>query len=295
MDPETLYGVFDAVPGEPSEPGVAEPGTGPYGGDMPRPRYNIAPTTDNLVVRVRPAGEDDQPPVRRIDLLRWGLVPSWAKDPSVGNRLFNARAESVGEKPAFRRALARRRCLVPASGWYEWQKLAQGEATGGRGPAKQAFYLTPEDGSVLAFAGLWEYWRPAGADRGGDGDRGGDADPDGGDRDGTPADRTPIVSYTILTTASVGALQGIHPRMPLVLPASEWDAWLDPSREDVAELLEPPDEDLVAQLELRPIGTRVGNVRFDDPSLQQQVTPAPGAVGSDRTADGDLMLPLALP
>ena len=292
MDPETLYGVFEA-------------GSGMYGGDAPRrgeppgdqptgrepvplaergPIFNIAPTTDNPVVRVRGslAGEPDGPPRRRIDLLRWGLVPSWAKEPGVGNRLFNARAESVAEKPAFRKAVQRRRCLVPASGWFEWQRLG-GDTAPGKRPAKQAFYLTPQDGSVLAFAGLWEYWkpRPATGDDPADG-------PSGELRD-QPVD--PIVSYTILTTGSVGPLRLIHDRMPLVLPASDWAAWLDPDLHDVTELLTPPAADLVDLLELRPVGSRVGNVRFDDPGLLERVEPA-GPDHSRARSAGEPMLPL---
>lgn len=292
MDPETLYGVFQA-------------GSGLYGGDVPRtrpevtaggtdeqqppapielgyagPKFNIAPTTDNPVVRMRPPlpGEPDGPPQRRIDLLRWGLVPSWAKDSGVGNRLFNARAESVAVKPAFRRAVLRRRCLVPASGWFEWQRLS-GDARPGKRPAKQAFYLTPEDGSVVAFAGLWEYWRPPATDSG----------------DHTTAEQNqqqdPIVSYTILTTDSVGPLQQIHDRMPLVLPASDWEAWLDPARDDVTTLLGPPSPQLVELLELRPVGPRVGNVRFDDAGLLERVEPA-APVGRDTELQDAPMLPL---
>ncbi len=254
MDPETLYGIFDAVADEPRpEPQEHAPGSGEYGGDVPRrpppepiqlaARYNIAPTTDVPAIRVRPE-RDDHPGGRLLTLVHWGLVPSWAKDPSVGNRMFNARAESLTEKPAFRRPFEKRRCLLPASGYYEWRKPPAGSPKSAR---KQPFYMTPVDGSVMAFAGVWEYWRS----------------PEG----------EPLVSATIITTDSVGPLREIHDRMPLILPASEWADWLDPTAggDAVLPLLAPPSEELVAQLELRPVGQRVGNVRFDDAELIERV------------------------
>ncbi|NNG36655.1 SOS response-associated peptidase [Nakamurella aerolata] len=254
VDPETLYGVFEAEP----DP-VSPAGSGLYGGDAPRPRYNIAPTDAVAIVRSRPhrPATDDrpaQPAGRFVAQARWGLVPSWAKDVSVGSRMFNARADSVPAKPAFKRAFERRRCLVPASGFYEWQKLDTAPATGkSRGRAgKQPFYITPKDGSVLAFAGLWEFWRS----------------PDG----------AAVVSNTIITTAAVGEMAGIHDRMPLVLPASEWALWLDPAvgGEQVLPLLAPPDPELVAQLEFRPVGADVGNVANDSARLIERVSAETG-------------------
>ncbi len=239
MDPETLYGIFDAEP----DP-VAPPGTGLYGGDMPRPRYNIAPTDTVPVVRVRPH-RGDEPATRFVGEARWGLVPSWAKDLSVGSRMFNARAESVPGKAAFRTAFERRRCLLPASGYYEWEKLDAGaDGAAPRGKArKQAYFITPQDGSVMAFAGLWEFWRA----------------PDG----------APVVSTTIITTEAPEPMTRIHERMPLVLPASEWAPWLDPSipGDELLGMLSPPSADLVRALELRPVGPAVGNVRNDSADL----------------------------
>jgi len=250
MEPESLYGAFDAEPD--LEAGGA---AGLYGGDPVRPRYNIAPTVTVPVVRVDPR----VPPAdarRQIEPMRWGLVPSWAKDLSVGNRMFNARAESLSTKAAFRTALARRRCLIPASGYYEWKKLPQESVPGSSGRTrksvlKQPYFMTPADGSVMAFAGLWEYWRS----------------PDG----------DPLVSMTIITSDAVGPMRDIHDRMPLILPASEWEAWLDP-QVDPGPLLTPPSEELVAGLELRPIGPRVGAVANDDPELLQRVEPIGPAV-----------------
>jgi len=241
MEPENLYGLFEAEPDP--RAGGAE---GLYGGDPVRPRYNIAPTITVPVVRLEPRVPPEEAH-RQIEPMRWGLVPSWAKDPAVGNRMFNARAESLTDKAAFRTALAKRRCLIPASGYYEWQKISVPPVGAQKKPKvlKQPFYLTPEDGSVMAFAGLWEYWRPA------DGD--------------------PVVSMTIITTDAVGPMQQIHDRMPLILPASEWSAWLDP-RVDPEPMLTPPSEELVAGLELRPVGAAVGSVANDDPGLTERTT-----------------------
>ncbi|MGY2065106.1 SOS response-associated peptidase [Blastococcus sp. SYSU DS0619] len=199
--------------------------------------YNVAPTKDVYVVRhakERDAeGRTTGGGHREVRAVRWGLVPSWAKDVSVGNRMLNARVESLTEKPAFRTAARSRRCLVPADGWYEWANRLDA-------PAKQPYYVTPEDGSVLALAGLWEVW-------------------------GKGEDR--LYTCTVVTAPATGALTGIHDRMPLVLPRDRWAAWLDPSREDVAELAQPTPPEVVAGLELRPVGPAVGNVRNNGPEL----------------------------
>lgn len=257
MEPESLYGLFEAEP-DPRAGGSE----GLYGGDPVRPRYNIAPTVTVPVVRLEPKVAPGAA-VRQIEPMRWGLVPSWAKDLSAGNRMFNARAESLAEKGAFRTALAKRRCLIPASGYYEWKLL--GHASGAAGGAarrakpkavKQPYFMTPQNGSVMAFAGLWEYWRLAEGDA--------------------------VVSMTIITTDSVGPLREIHDRMPLILPASEWAAWLDP-RVEPEPMLAPPAPELVAELELRPVGAMVGNVANDDPGLLDQV-PVMQSVGHEQEA-----------
>lgn len=242
MDPETLYGVFEAEP----DP-VAPPGTGMYGGDVPRPRYNIAPTDSVAVVRVRPARED-RPEGRFVGEARWGLVPSWAKDLSVGSRMFNARAESVADKASFRSAFERRRCLVPATGYYEWQVVGR-DAKGK--PRKQPYFITPADGSVMAFAGLWEFWRSAEGES--------------------------VVSTTIITTAAPERMAAIHDRMPLVLAASEWAEWLDPTVPGgvLRAFLAPPPAAIVEALELRPVGAAVGNVRNDSAALIEESALAP--------------------
>jgi len=247
MEPESLYGLFEAEPDD-----RAGGAAGMYGGDAVRPRYNIAPTIAVPVVRLQPKVAPDEAK-RQLEPMRWGLVPSWAKDVSVGSRMFNARAESLSDKAAFRTALAKRRCLIPASGYYEWKVLGPGPGAtgsgGGKGrtkAVKQPYYMTPGDGSVMAFAGLWEYWRPAEGD--------------------------PVVSMTIITTEAVGPMRDIHDRMPLVLPAAEWSAWLDP-RVDPQPMLAPPDANLVEALERRPVGPLVGNVANDDATLIDRVLP----------------------
>jgi len=192
--------------------------------------YNVAPTKDVYVVRQKKERDAEGALTgashRELRTVRWGLVPSWAKDVSVGNRLLNARVESLTDKPAFRTAARTRRCLVPADGWFEWAKRLDS-------PTKQPYYMTPEDGSVLAFAGLWEVW-------------------------GRGEDR--LYTCTVVTQPAVGALTEIHDRMPLVLPPDRWAAWIDPKREDVEDLVAPTPPELVEALELRPVSTRVNNV-----------------------------------
>ena len=192
-----------------------------------RADYNVAPTKQIVtVVERHPRDEEGTPDPdtveRTLRMVRWGLVPSWAKDPKGGARMINARSETAAQKPAFRRALNARRCLIPADGWYEWQ----------RGPRthKQPYYTHYGDGSSLAMAGLWEFWKPK-------------DDPDGEYPDG-------LVTARCSPPTAVGPLAQVHDRMPLVLPPSAWDAWLDPDAhaddEPVAALLAPPSPELVA-------------------------------------------------
>ena len=190
-----------------------------------RPRYNVAPTQSMPVVRIGAAGG------REWAWLRWGLVPSWAKDPAIGNRMINARSESVADKPAFRAALRRRRCLVPADGFYEWQAERAG--------AKQPWRITLADGGPFAFAGLWERWQP------GEGEA--------------------LETYTILTTRASPSLEAIHPRMPVILAPAHYDVWLGAGAPADARLIEPllapyPDELLGAV----PVARRVNDPRHDD-------------------------------
>lgn len=211
--------------------------------------YNVAPTTGiRIVVNRVPHGapEQEAEPVRQLRLARWGLVPSWAKDLSVGNRMFNARAESVPEKSAFSKAFARRRCLVPADGWYEWQRTTDHDGK----PVKQPFLMAPPDGRSLAFAGLFEFWKP---------------------KAGPDADW--LTSMTILTVAAQGELAEIHDRMPLVLPRTSWARWLDPVQTGPADLLTPDDEVAREHLELRPVSPKVNSVSNNSPDLLDRVQP----------------------
>ncbi|MBL8487972.1 MAG: SOS response-associated peptidase [Rhodocyclaceae bacterium] len=170
------------------------------------PRYNIAPTSEVPVVRVSPEGE------RIAHLLRWGLVPHWAKDPAIGAKLNNARGETVAEKPSFRDAFRRRRCIVPASGFYEWKA---------EGRVKLPHYISAPDGEPLALGGLWESWRA----------------PDGG----------VLRTCCIVTTGPNGVMAPIHDRMPVILPREAWQAWLAGPAEEALALVRPcPDPMLQA-------------------------------------------------
>lgn len=214
--------------------------------------YNIAPTTGiRIVVNRVPHGEPkESEPVRQLRLARWGLVPSWAKDLSVGNRMFNARAESVTEKSAFSKAFAVRRCLVPADGWYEWQKVTDPDGK----PTKQAYLMTPPDGHSLAFAGLYEFWKP---------------------KDEPDADW--LTSVTILTVAAQGELAEIHERMPLALGRKAWARWIDPNQDGPTELLRPDDQAAREGLELRPVSSKVNSVGNNSADLLERAEPAPRA------------------
>lgn len=189
-------------------------------------RYNAAPMQFMPVLRQRPDGE------RVIHLLRWGLVPSWSKDDGIAARLINARAETVANKPSFRAAFRRRRCIVPANGFYEWQRLPD---------RKQPFYIHPAHGEFFAFAALWERWQP-------------------------PQDGEAIDTYTILTTAANAAIQPLHDRMPVILAPDDFAPWLaqDTPTDALQALLQPCANDAVCA---HPVSARVGNVRNDDAQL----------------------------
>ncbi|CAN5779484.1 SOS response-associated peptidase [soil metagenome] len=207
-------------------------------------RYNVAPTDDVYVVLVDGG-------VRRMAPHHWGLVPIWATSPSAGARMINARSEGLAEKNAFKRAYAKRRCIVPADGFYEWQKVA-GQKT------KQPYFIHRPDHEPLAFAGLWEEWR-------------------GPDRNGSERLR----STTILTTAANETMAPIHDRMPVILPPGAWDEWLDPANADLGtlgRLLVPAPPQVLA---LHPVSTEVGNVRNTGAHLVDPVDPAgPSGAGT---------------
>lgn len=191
-------------------------------------RYNIAPATDVAVIRQSPGGQ------RVAHLLRWGLLPQWAKDPALAARLINARGESLRDKPAFRDAFRKRRCLIPASGFYEWQAIAAPA-----GPArKQPFYSSLQSGEVMAFGGLWEAW--------------------------TAPDGEVVRSCCIVTTAANEGMRAIHPRLPLIVARQHWQAWLSAPADEAGDLIRPcPD----GELQTWPVSPRVGRVSEDDPAL----------------------------
>ena len=191
------------------------------------PDFNVAPTKPAPVVLTRE--------VRELHIARWGLVPSWAKDTSIGGRLINARVETAHEKPAFRRAFAGRRCLLPADGYYEWYTPAGG--------GKQPFFIRPGDGGVLAMAGLYEVWRPVGTDA------------------------EWLLTCTVITTGASDDVKWIHDRMPMIVRPDRFGAWLDPALtgpEEARSLLVPPAEGL---LEAYPVSTAVNKAINNGPEL----------------------------
>lgn len=203
------------------------------------PSYNVAPTNDVYAV-LADGG------VRRVDAFHWGLVPVWARDPKVGSRMINARAETLAEKNAYKPAFRRRRCLIPADGFYEWRKVPGQKR-------KQPYYVTRTDGEPLVFAGLWEVWKgPKDA---------------AGERTGDP-----LRSCTIITTSANETMRPVHDRMPVILPPSAWDEWLDPDNDDIdtlGRLLVPAPPRLIR---MTPVSTLVNNVRNKGPEL---IEPAP--------------------
>ncbi|MFL9825204.1 SOS response-associated peptidase [Rhodoplanes sp. SY1] len=205
-------------------------------GDVPNfpPRYNVAPTQPVPVVRLDEGA-------RRFALLRWGLIPSWVKDPRTFSLLINARGESVGDKPAFRNAMKRRRCLLPADGFFEWQA--------GRGP-KQPFYIARRGGGPIAFAGLWEAWMG----------------PNGEE----------LETVCIVTTTANRTLAPIHDRMPVIVAPEAFDLWLDPAvdAQTAAALIAPAPDGL---LEAWPVSTAVNRTANDSPDLIAPLAAAPAA------------------
>jgi putative SOS response-associated peptidase YedK len=218
--------------------------------DPVEPRYNVAPTQPILAVATRrPPPGSSAKGSRALGTFRWGLVPSWAKDPSVGSRMINARAEGIGDKPAYRKALLRRRCLIPADAFYEWQVRPAGPD--GKKQGRLPWAIRRRDGAPMALAGLWEVWHdPAAA-----------------------ADAAPLRSAVIITTAANGLLSPIHDRMPVVLDRQQWDRWLDPALDERAALesmLEPAPD---GWFEAWPVSTRVNKVDQEGPALLEAIPP----------------------
>jgi len=195
------------------------------------PRYNVAPTQDIPVIRQRP-----DEPNRFGSQMRWGLIPFWAKDASVGYKMINARAETVATKPAFREALKKRRCLIAADGFYEWQK---------NGKTKTPFCFTMADDSIFAFAGIWEQWK-------------------------NPAGQL-VETCSIITTTPNALCADVHDRMPVILPDDAYDLWLDPGfqrTEAVSDLLKPFNPTLMRRYE---VSSRVNLVKNDDAANSEPV------------------------
>lgn len=199
------------------------------------PRYNIAPSQSVVAIRIEP---DTTTTTRKLVLLRWGLIPSWAKDPKIGNQCINAKAETVAEKPAFRSAFKKRRCLVIVTGFFEWQRQ--------QGSLKQPMCIGLQSKRPFAFAGLWEHW--------------------------VPTEGEPLETCTIITTEPNELLQSIHNRMPVILAPTSYDQWLDPTfqqAEPLKALLRPY---LSEELTAYPVSTFVNNPRHDAPQCLEPVS-----------------------
>lgn len=228
------------------------------------PDYNVAPTKPVYAVLTRPgrepgeggggpeAGPGAEDVARELRVVRWGLVPFWAKDPSIGSRMINARVETVDAKPAFRRAFAKRRCLLPADGFYEWLKVQdQGKVR------KQPYYIHRADNGVLAFAGLYELWRDKSA----------------------PEDDPHAWLWTsvIITTRAEDEVGHIHERMPMVIDPARWDDWLDPVNTEASHLHALLAPASASGLATYPVGTDVNYVKNNGPALIKPLAgePAP--------------------
>ncbi len=205
------------------------------------PRYNIAPTQPVVVYRWTHA----EPELSR---LRWGLIPSWAEDAKIANRLINARSETAAEKPSFRAAFRKRRCLIPADGFYEWKQQAN---------VKQPYHIRFPDQGPFAFAGLWESWQ----------------DPEG----------NPVETCTILTTTANQELASVHPRMPVILAKEVYDDWVDPTLCEVPRILQLLEAMRNADLVLQPVGLAVNDARFDDKECIQPLRTNTTTLASPKT------------
>lgn len=230
--PEDLIEEFEVV-----EPRIVAP---------LEPDFNVAPTKEVYAVMDRPPSrESGEPAQRQLRVLTWGLVPSWAKDPKIGHRMINARMETVAEKPAYKRAFAVRRCLLPADGYFEW--YATDELTKSGKPRKQPFFIRPTDAGILAMAGLYEIWR----------------DPDRAEDDPNRFRWT----CTVITTDAEDELGRIHDRMPLMVARDRWGEWLDPTVTAGADLLRLLEPAAPGRLEAYPVASLVSNVRNNGPEL----------------------------
>lgn len=220
--------------------------------DLPEPDYNVAPTVAVPAVLER-ADRQTSEVTRRLRPLTWGLVPSWAKDRSIGSRLINARLETVAEKPAFRKAFASRRCLLPADGFYEWYTTESATNAKGR-PLKQPFFIHRTDGGLLVMAGIYEIWR---------------------DPTKEPDDETAwLRTCAVITTQSTDAVGHIHDRMPMVIGRDAYDAWLDPTLTDPEEALRLLRVTEPDALEVYAVSTDVNSVQNNRPDLELPIADA---------------------
>jgi putative SOS response-associated peptidase YedK len=194
------------------------------------PRYNIAPTQPVAAIRLNETGDE-----REFTYFQWGLIPSWAKDPKIGSRMINARSETAAEKPSFRAAFKRRRCLIPATGFYEWQR---------QGERKQPMFIHAEDGNLFGLAGLWEIW--------------------------SGADGSAMQSCTILTTEPNELMASIHNRMPVIIDPLDYSMWLDPgpNPDEAQHLLRPYEAQKMAAY---PVSTAVNNPRNENPQCIEPI------------------------
>jgi putative SOS response-associated peptidase YedK len=212
--------------------------------ETPEADYNVAPRKEILTIVQRGLGDPETGPdggIRVLEQMRWGLVPSWAKDEKIGDRLINARAESLTVKPAFKTAFRKRRCIIPADGFYEWQRF---EGT----KKKQPMFVHRRDGEPIGFAGLWEVWREE-------------------------SDAPWLLSCTIVTTHANSVMEPIHDRMPVMLPEAAWKTWLDVrvnERAELEPLLVPPAD---AEIEVWPVSTTVNSAANNGPELVERVEP----------------------
>ena len=231
----------------------------------PDPDFNVAPTKRVYAVLERPA-RDEEPEARELRVVRWGLVPSWAKDASGSGRLINARAETVAVKPSFRRAFAKRRCILPADGYYEWQAVP----VEGKKALKQPFYIYRTDSGILAFAGIYELWRD----------------------DAVPSDDEHAWLWTaaIITTQATDDVGQIHDRMPMVISRDHWADWLDPGNTEPDQLQATMLPAMAGGLTSHPVSTAVNFVRNNGPELIEPLpataSPAPGGEASAAASAG---------
>ncbi len=213
--------------------------------------YNVAPTHDVYAVVAR----NDRPETPRLEAFHWGLIPGWAKDRKIASRMINARSETLAEKPTFKRPFQTKRLLIPMDGFYEWKAGAPGGPLTTKGkPAKQPMFIHRRDGEPMAVAGLWAAWK----------------DPESTDAAGN---QMWLHSATVVTTAANATMSAVHDRMPVMVPRSRWNEWLDPGNHDVETLSTLFDMGADDSLTMHPVSTDVNSVRNNRPALIEEIDP----------------------